>query len=138
MKIANAFAIGMCALAGIPALAADSAPLPQETVQGNVSYISGGVGKDESDAMKQAESRYPLVLEFSEHATAKGDFVADVNLTVEDASGNAVLTTSSAGPFVLANLPNGKYTVKADEHGKTHVRHVTVTNGKTERVSLVW
>ncbi len=141
MKTAKFFAVVVCAVAGASAFAAGSSPLPQETVQGNVSYVSGGVGKDEADAMKQAEGRYPLSLEFSEHGDlkgAKGDFVADVNLTIEDKSGNAVLTNSSAGPYVLATLPDGKYTVKAEEHGKTQVRHVTVINGKPERISLVW
>jgi hypothetical protein len=144
MMIVKPFLFGVCTLAALTcagAVAAVSSSLPQEVVQGSASYVSGGVGKDESDAMKQAEKRYPLALEFSQHGASKGDkgdFVADVKLTIEDRNGNTVLNATSTGPFVLAKVPDGKYTVKAEEDGKTQVRQVTVSAGKPERLAIAW
>ena len=115
-----------------------SSSLPQERMQGSVSFLTGGIGVEEAGAVKRAESKYALALEFSLHAKPKDEFLADVNVTVEDQRGNTVLETSAAGPYLLANMPNGKYTVKAEENGKTQVRHVVIAAGKSERVSMVW
>ena len=139
MKFVKPVLFAACACVCAAASAAGDTSLPQEAVQGSISYLSGGVGKDEADAMKRAASRYSLALEFSQRGQgAQGDFVADVNLTIEDKAGNTVLQTQSAGPFVLINMPDGKYTVKAEENGKTQVRRVTVAGGKSEHISMVW
>ena len=47
-----------------PVLSTDSAALPAEQVQGNISFVTGGVGEDEAAALKRAAARYPLQLQF--------------------------------------------------------------------------
>lgn len=55
--LAAAMAVGTLALAGF--LNAAQAALPAVQHQGSVQYVSGGIGLDESEAMKAAAKDYP-------------------------------------------------------------------------------
>ncbi len=113
--------------------------MPEQRTQGDVTYVTGGVGQDEVNAMEHAKGKYPLSLEFVQHAKPRDEFIANVAVTVTDKSGNVVLDTTTDGPYLLADLPNGKYTVAAtDEGGKSIVKHVTVSPNKSEHLILVW
>ena len=82
------------ALAG-GALAA--APMiPAEQHQGSVAFVSGGVGKEEAKAFEQAEKQYPLTLEFVRKTKPHEEFMADVPVTIKDASGAEVLATTAS------------------------------------------
>ena len=115
------------------ALAAESA-LPPERSQGSVTYVSGGIGKDESDAMKQAASRYSLAIEMASPASPRAEYVADVKIDIRDQRGATVLNTISDGPILLANLPPGRYTVNATKNGASQQRDIVVGSGARPRV----
>jgi hypothetical protein len=115
---------------------ADEGTLPPERSQGSVTYVSGGIGKDESDAMKQAASRYSLSIEMSSPAGTRAQFVADVKIDIRDQRGASVLSTTSDGPILLANLPPGRYTVSASKNGPPQQRNVVVGSGTRARVSF--
>ncbi|HCE09644.1 MAG TPA: hypothetical protein DEQ40_13800, partial [Oxalobacteraceae bacterium] len=91
----------------------NAADLPHEKVQGPVIYLTGGIGQDEATAMKHEESRYPLALEFVEHAKPKDQYLANVDVTIKDRTGKTALKTISEGPFLFAKLLSGRYTVIA-------------------------
>ena len=74
---------------------ANGGGLPQIQQQGDVSFVSGGVGLDESKALQQAQSQWPLSLRFTGPGS---DFLADVHVRVVDAHGAEVLSTASRGP----------------------------------------
>ena len=120
------------------AFAMSAGPLPPEKTQGQITYITGGVGSDEAAAVKQAESKYPLSLEFVQHAKPRDEFLANVDVTIRDQAGKTALKTTSDGPFLLAKMPNGKYTVTAEEEGKTITRHFTVAANKPQHLVLAW
>src|ERR1700716_1468140 len=80
---------------------ADEGTLPPERSQGSVTYMSGGIGKDESDAMKQAASRYSLSTEMSSPAAPRAEYVSDVKIDIRDQRGTTVLSTTSDGPILL-------------------------------------
>jgi hypothetical protein len=115
------------------ALAAEDA-LPPERSQGSVTYVSGGIGKDESDAMKQAASRYSLAIEMASPASPRAEYVADVKIDIRDQRGATVLSTISDGPILLANLPPGRYTVNATKNGASQQRDIVVGSGARPRV----
>jgi hypothetical protein len=116
----------------------EGASLPLATTTGNVSYLSGGIGIDESTAMKQAASKYSLELVFSAKAGAAAAYLADVHVKVSDRSGKAVIDTVANGPYLLANLPNGNYRVEAISKDVTKTANVTVTKGSHKRVVFSW
>lgn len=112
--------------------------LPAEMVQGQVRYVSGGIGLDEARAFRQAERRYPLTLEFANKAKPRDEFTADVRVVIRDAKGDTVLDTVSGGPFLLAKLPAGRYDVKATQGGKTLERHALIAEAKPSHVGFLW
>jgi hypothetical protein len=75
---------------------------------GAVTYVSGGVDDASLDALKANLKKYDLKLVF---ALKSGAFMDNVKVAISDAKGNAVLETTSEGPWFLANLPAGKYRV---------------------------
>lgn len=113
--------------------------LPPEHTQGNVSYLSGGVGHDEALAMKAMASHYPLALEFID-ATGHGhqEYLAGVKVVISDLSGKTLLDTISDGPYLLARLPAGKYKVVAINSDKPEQHMVTIKPNTEQRVIFQW
>jgi len=140
MNSLQAFA-ALTILGGVgSALGAGTSMLPAEQHQGSVAYLTGGVGKREAQAFKQAAGRFPLALEFVERP-GKGkhdEFVAGVDVKLIDPHGKTVLSTKSDGPYLLARVPSGRYTVAASYDGKSLKRPVDVKPNATHPVVLEW
>ena len=142
MKLAYTIVLG-AALMIRPAFAAQPpegpiAALPAEQIAGRVQYVTGGVGQEEADAFRQAQRNYSLALEFGNQAKPRAQFTAGVNVLIRDARGNTVLDAVSDGPFLLARLPAGRYTIRATQNGKTLDRVATVAGGKSTHVAFLW
>ena len=135
MPVTRQFLLGLVFLSAFAAaaLAAEDA-LPPERSQGSVTYVSGGIGKDESDAMKEAASRYSLAIEMASPASPRAQYLADVKIEIRDQRGATVLSTISDGPILLANLPPGRYTVNASKNGASQQRDIVVGSGARPRV----
>lgn len=132
------FAIA-AAVAGTAAFAEQSGGLPKEQVQGSVHFVSGGIGKDEADAMQRAMKRYPLALEFVAKARTRDEFLADVAVKIKDRRGHVVLKTVSTGPFLLVrDVHPGKYEVTAEERGKSEKRTAEIKAKGSERMVFEW
>ena len=119
--LARATAAAACVALAAPLLALAQVPALQG--QGAVRHVCGGIGSDESAAFRAAMKDHPLSLLF---ARASGDYLADVQVDVEDAQGKSVLSTKAAGPVCLVDLPKGKYTVHASAGSGHKVLMVTV------------
>ena len=125
-------------LLGSAAQAQGDSALPPVQKSGVVEYLSGGIGLDESTAIKSASRQWPLSLVFSVQAAGKAEFASDVKLEIRDAKGALVLETMASGPFLLAKLAPGSYSLRATLAGKTLDRKVQVKAGSSARVELVW
>lgn len=125
------------AVAG-PALSTDTASLPTEQVQGGVSYVTGGIGEDQAASFKRAAAAYPLEMMFVQKARPRDEFLADVKVSVRDRSGKSLLDTTAEGPFLLAKLPPGKYTIEAEYRGERKQQNVEVHSGTHRRAVFVW
>ena len=112
------------AIAGL--LNTAQAGLPPVQHQGSVQYVSGGIGLDESEALKAAAKDYPLALTFAAQVGGKADYVADVTVAIHDGQGKPVLRATSEGPYMLVKLPAGDYKVSATYKGQTQERQVAV------------
>ncbi len=123
----------------LPGVATAQSALPAVQTQGSVSYLSGGIGADESAAIKAVRDQYPLSILLSAHAAAQGQevYLSAVPVTIRDATGKTVLSVTSDGPYLLARLPPGRYEVSGDYQGQA--KRVSVTVGtKPQRLSLAW
>src|SRR5271170_3325486 len=79
--------------------------LPPETTQGNVSFVSGGIGQNEAMTFQNTAKNFPLEIEFVMKDEPRNAFLANVNVVIRDDAGKTVLRTVSQGPFLLATLP---------------------------------
>lgn len=132
--------LGLLALGFAAASAAAQEPaLPPERTQGTVTYLTGGVGKEESDAIKKVQGRYPLSLLFVERGGPNAwHYLANVRVTIRDAAGKTLLEATAEGPFLLAKLPEGRYTVIAEMYGKPITRRADLTQGKRAQLVFEW
>ena len=107
---------------------------PQQ--QGPVSFVSGGVGDDEAQAIKSMAANYPVEMLFVAKGTPN-QYLANVKVQITDKSGNVVLDTTTQGPFLFAKLPPGRYSVSAESEGGVKRQSIQVT-GARQRVMLMW
>lgn len=98
----------------------------------DIKYMSGGIGADSSDRMADFGKEYNLRLLF---AAKDGHYLADVAVSIVDASNRKVLDAVSEGPFFFAQLPPGKYTVNATYSGASQTRATAIAaSGRRELV----
>ena len=110
-------------VAQAPAFSAGAAA-PAAT--GSIPHVSGGIGEGEQQQLLARQRDYNLKLVFTLN---EGNYIADVNVAVKDKAGKTVLEDVSGGPFFLAKLPAGQYSVVATYDGKAVTRKVSVGAG---------
>jgi hypothetical protein len=113
-------------------------PMPPLKTQGEIQYLTGGLGEAEYVSMRQAQCKFPLALEFVRKAAQHDGHIADVDVSVIDGEGRDVLAVRSDGPYLLAKLPDGEYTVRATYFGHTLEQTVRVAAGASARAVFVW
>lgn len=129
--------VAMALCAGIAPVHAQSA-LPEVKVDGAVQFLSGGIGADETAAIKAASKRYALTVLFAETRSGHDVYLASVSVTIRDAGGQIVLHTVTEGPYLLVNLPAGRYRFSAEHAGLTRQLALDIKDGVPQRHSLVW
>jgi hypothetical protein len=112
--------------------------LPPIKMQGQTEFVSGGVGKDESEAMLQASKEWPLTLELAQGARPRAEYISDVQIKIMDTKGNVVLDADSAGPYLLVKLSPGKYVLDATYNSVTLHRKLNLEAGSGKKISLIW
>ncbi|RKF29790.1 carboxypeptidase-like regulatory domain-containing protein [Paraburkholderia fungorum] len=114
---------------------ANGGGMPQIQHKGGISFVSGGVGLDESTALRHAESQWPLSLRFTGPGS---DFLADVRVRIVDAHDGDVLSATSRGPYMLVKLRPGRYTVHAQYESHEQTQAVTVPAKGTAKAAFYW
>ena len=100
-----------------------SIPALQST--GAVHYTCGGIGSDESTAMRSEMKNFPLSLLF---AGKNGDYLADLHVEVQGSDADSPVRFTATGPVCLLKLPSGNYTVKVtSKEGATQSKDVKVS-----------
>ncbi|OAB52477.1 hypothetical protein [Pseudomonas thivervalensis] len=107
----------------------------QPMQQNGMTYLSGGIGEDEARAIEQAQG-YNLHMTFA--IGPENKYVPDVEVTVQNASGQTLLTLSDAGPLVYVQLPPGKYNVVATRNGEVRRDTAEVGSGAARKLVFHW
>jgi hypothetical protein len=121
---------------GLAGAALAQGDLPPLQTFGGVSFVSGGIGLDESVAIQAAEKDFTLSLLFAQ--TKRGEYLSDIKVSIKDKGGKTVLETVSEGPMLLAKLPAGVYKVSADYEGKSLEKTVRIDDKGVARAAFVW
>lgn len=135
MQITHKIFVAALAL-GLASAAFAQDALPPLRTFGSVSYVTGGIGLDESTAIKAAEKDFALSLLFAQ--TKRGEYLSDVKLSIKDKAGKTVLEAVSDGPMLLAKLPAGAYKISAEHEGTVLVKTVRVEPKGVTRATFVW
>ncbi len=102
--------------------------------QGDVCYLSGGIGASEREALNKMASpeKMNLKLVFAERG---GAFLSAAPVTITDESGAVRLQVKTDGPWLFVKLPAGDYRYRAERGG--HVQSGSVSVSETERTERV-
>ena len=87
-------------------------PMDEPTMVGGVDAACTGIG-DEAQTDPRWRN-YPIRIEF---AGGTGQYVGNTTLTLHDDKGNMAFSVSCDGPWLLLQLPAGKYRVTASADG---------------------
>lgn len=102
---------------------------------GNVPYVSGGIGIASIDRLDTMSNQFNVKLVF---ALKTGEYISDVNVTITDVGGKAIVQAVSDGPWFLTKLPAGRYQIVAVFAGKAEQRTVAVGVAKLNTIDFRW
>jgi hypothetical protein len=100
--------------------------------------VCGGVGTDERRELAAAAGGANMTLEFS--LAGRGNYVADVDVTLTRAATGAAFTVKTDGPICYLQLPPGRYQVEASYNGarKSATANIATGAGKAVRVAMTF
>ncbi len=116
-------------------LTADMPASIREKTYNNVPYLSGGVGEEEIDLLRQVDGAYNVKLIFA--ATA-GNYLSNVHILIEDSQGTKVLEAVSEGPWFYTKLSPGTYNVQAQAEGQTRQQRAQISQQKRTQLQFYW
>ena len=108
------------------ALAASAAPataMVRGTTDTGRNFVSGGIGSDEVATLNLERSHYALAILTA--ARGSGAFLADIHIRITDAHAAVVLDTVMDGPWLLVDLPAGRYDIQASLDNRVQRTNLT-------------
>lgn len=115
------------------------AQLPEVQQAGGITYISGGIGDDESDAIQAEAKKWPLMLQFSQiDQKGWGSWISGVNVKIFNSQKQEILNVVCDGPFLLLGLKPGTYVIDATYEGVSQQKNVIMKLGPPESLSIYW
>ena len=135
--LAHPYRSYIAALAVALALTAGNAlaQVPEAHQQGDITYISGGIGSDETDAIEAVRGDYNLNVT---SADKTGHFRGDTEIVISDMKHNVLLDVTAQGPLFYAELPKGRYIVEGISEDQSRKQTVRITDKKPVRVHFSW
>jgi hypothetical protein len=121
-------------VAALAAVAVGAAGVAR-AAQPDIRLRSGGVGEAEQQAMRDAARDYSLGMSFTNR---RGEYVAGVVVSIRDAAGQELVSTTSDGPLMLVDLPPGRYQVQASYAGQPRQQTVVVPPKGRRQLAFSW
>ncbi len=111
-----------------------SVPEPQKSMAG-IQFISGGIGITERQILEQMSDKFTLKIVL---AGKDGHYLSRCDVEIIRADGTKTVSTTTEGPWLLADLEPGSYRVKAQHDNTWKTRNVTVTADTLQQVIFNW
>ncbi len=134
-RSASVTAAAVLAVAAACAAAQQVVKLEPRTQDG-ITYLTGGVGIDEREAMVRQAGEYNLRLTFV--TETRGAYLGVVSVGIQDSAGRTLLSTLSDGPWFYAKLAAGSYTISAESRGQEHSQKVEISAARPAIVLFRW
>ncbi len=129
MLLASFMALSASISAGLAQTA-----LPPAQQAGAITYITGGIGDEERDALEAVKSDYTLSIISA--GAAQGAFSGDTHISISRK--NEELLSVDAGPIFYAMLPPGRYRVTATSRDQIRSQTITIIAGKQASLHFSW
>lgn len=114
---------------------ADGLPYNEIESASGARYVTGGIGIEAQERLNALADRFNMKLVFTLN---EGNYLADVHVAVKDAQGRTVIEDIADGPFFMAQLPPGRYTVEATYNGKAVSQTLSVGRQGTRTAYFRW
>lgn len=102
--------------------------------RGDIAFIAGGVGLEERSFMQSREGSYSAKLVF---AATGGGYIAQPHVDIHR-DDRLVFSQTVDGPWLLVNLPPGRYVVTANARGELKRRDIVVTGREQANYLFTW
>jgi len=110
---------------------------PTQSSQG-VSYITGGVGEEESTAILAEAKQWPLLLELSQIENGRGVWIFGSQIKILNTKNAVIFDAKADGPYMLINLTAGDYAIQASYQGVEQKKAISIKSGPVQKVSIFW
>jgi hypothetical protein len=108
----------------------------QPKQEGDVTFITGGIGDSEVDQLKSQADNYNFQMINSDPT---GHYTADMDLVIQSKDGREMVRVNDAGPLFYAQLPPGEYKVEATHDGRTETKTVRISaHGAPAKTVMIW
>jgi hypothetical protein len=114
------------------------AQIPQAQYSLGVSYITGGVGEEESTAILAEAKQWPLLLELSQLENGRGVWIFGSQIKILNVKNTVIFDAKADGPYMLINLTAGDYVIQASYQGVDQKRSISIKAGQTQKISIFW
>jgi len=114
------------------------AQVPEAQRSQGVSYITGGVGEEESTAILAEAKQWPLLLELSQLENGRGVWIFGSQIKIANTKGAAIFDAKADGPYMLVNLDAGDYVIQASYQGVEQKRAISIKAGQPQKISIFW
>lgn len=108
---------------------------PMAMHQGDITYVSGGIGMGQQRALEAQARHYNLAIT---NANRAGDFTTDTALVIRSKTGREILNVADTGPMFYAKLPPGDYVIHATNEGQQRTRDVNIASRGMTDLHLIW
>lgn len=114
------------------------AQIPDTQYSQGISYISGGVGEEESQAILSEAKQWPLLLELSQLENGRGVWIFGAKIKILNSQNQVIFDAQADGPYILINLNAGQYQIEASYQGLTQKRSVRIQASAPQKLAIFW
>lgn len=124
--------------AGAVIFSVGHAQIPDTQYSQGISYISGGVGEEESQAILSEAKQWPLLLELSQLENGRGVWIFGAKIKIVNTQNQVIFDAQADGPYILINLNAGQYQIEASYQGLTQKRSVRIQAFAPQKLAIFW
>jgi len=95
-------------------------------------YLDGGIGQTETESMESERSKYSLWVMTA--GRTSGAHLADVDIAIVNDKGEQVFERRLEGPWLMINLPLGRYEVRSHYKNESQSRITTIHPGDHHQI----
>ncbi|QWE28309.1 carboxypeptidase-like regulatory domain-containing protein [Polynucleobacter sp. AM-7D1] len=114
------------------------AQVPDTQYSQGISYISGGVGEEESQAILTESKQWPLLLELSQLENGRGVWIFGAKIKILNAMNQVIFDAQADGPYILINLTAGQYQIEASYQGSIQKKSMLIQGSGLQKLPIFW